>query len=78
MYLKKQNATEALSVTKVSLLTGPAYFEDSKEGIKKIITTLLRYVVPSGGTFTTQALQISDRPDAMQIDWGDNEQPSYY
>ena len=23
----------------------------------------------------TQALQISDRPDAMQIDWGENEQP---
>jgi hypothetical protein len=40
MYLKKQNATEALSVTKISLLTGPAYFEDSKEGIKKTITTL--------------------------------------
>lgn len=40
MYLKKQNASEGLSVTKVSLLTGPAFFEDSKEGVKKIITTL--------------------------------------
>lgn len=40
MYLKKQNAAEALSITKVSLLTGPAYFEDSKEGVKKIITKL--------------------------------------
>lgn len=36
-YLKEQNASNDLSVTKVSLLTGPAYFEDSKEGIKKII-----------------------------------------
>lgn len=40
MYLKKQNATKTISVTKVSLLTGSAYFEDSKEGVKKIITTL--------------------------------------
>lgn len=23
----------------------------------------------------TQALQISDRPDAMQIDWGESEKP---
>lgn len=37
MYLKKQNASEELSVTKISLLTGPAYFEDSKEGVKKVI-----------------------------------------
>ncbi len=40
MYLKKQNASEALSVTKVSLLTGPAYFEDSKIGVKKAIAAL--------------------------------------
>lgn len=40
MYLKKQNAIQGLSITKVSLLTGPAYFEDSKEGAKKIITAL--------------------------------------
>lgn len=39
IYLKKQNASEALFVVKVSLLTGPAYFEDSKEGIKKVIAT---------------------------------------
>jgi hypothetical protein len=35
IYLKKQNATEGLSITKVSLLTGPVYFEDSKKGVKK-------------------------------------------
>lgn len=40
LYLKKQNASEALSVTKISLLSGPAYFEDTKEGIRKVITTL--------------------------------------
>lgn len=39
-YLKKQNASNALTVTKVTLLTGPAYFEDSKDGIKKAISTL--------------------------------------
>lgn len=39
-YLKKLNASDALTVTKVTLLAGPAYFEDSKEGIKKVITTL--------------------------------------
>ncbi len=36
-YLKKQNATDALTVTKITLLCGPSYFEDSKTGIKKII-----------------------------------------
>ena len=40
MYLKKQNASEALLVTKISLLTGPAYFEDSKQGVKKVIAAL--------------------------------------
>jgi hypothetical protein len=39
-YLKKQNASDPLTVTKVTLLAGPAYFEDSKEGIKKAITNL--------------------------------------
>lgn len=39
MYLKQQNASNALSVKKISLLTGPAYFEDSKEGVKKTIRT---------------------------------------
>ena len=43
MYLKKQNASDALTVTKISLLTGPAYFEDSKEGIKKVISTKSNY-----------------------------------
>lgn len=37
MFLKKQNATDALSVTKISVLNGPAYFEDAKEGIRKVI-----------------------------------------
>lgn len=38
-YLTKQNASPVLSVTKVALLTGPAYFEDSKAGIKKVISS---------------------------------------
>lgn len=42
-YLRKQHASEALTVTKVSLLTGPAYFEDSKEGIKKVLTKEIRF-----------------------------------
>jgi hypothetical protein len=40
MYLKKQNASDALTVTKVTLLTDPAYFEDSKAGAKKMISSL--------------------------------------
>lgn len=36
-YLKIKNASDDLSVTKISLLSGPAYFEDSKEGINKVI-----------------------------------------
>lgn len=40
MYLKKQNASDGLTVTKVSLLAGPAFFEDTKEGVKKIIDAL--------------------------------------
>lgn len=39
MYLKQHNADDRLSVTKVSLLSGPAYFEDSKLGIKKALNT---------------------------------------
>jgi hypothetical protein len=39
-YLKKQNASDALSVKKVSLLTGPAYYEDSISGVKKALGTL--------------------------------------
>lgn len=39
-YLKAQNASDPLTVTKVTLLAGPAYFEDSKEGVKKVISSL--------------------------------------
>lgn len=39
MYLKKQNASDALTVTKITLLSGPSYFEDSKSGIKKMISS---------------------------------------
>ena len=39
-FLKTQNASNALTVTKVTLLAGPAYFADSKEGIQKVMTTL--------------------------------------
>jgi leucyl aminopeptidase len=40
MYLKEQNASGAPTVAKVTLLCGPAYLEDSKTGIKKVIATL--------------------------------------
>lgn len=40
MYLKQQKASDDLTVTKVTILTGPAFFEDSKNGIKKSIATL--------------------------------------
>lgn len=40
MYLKKQNASDALTVNKITLLSGPAYFADSKAGIKKVISSL--------------------------------------
>lgn len=36
-YLKQQNASEPLLVTKVTLLTGPAFFEDSKKGIAEVL-----------------------------------------
>jgi len=36
-YLKEKGASEPLTVTKLALLSGPAYFEDSQNGIKKII-----------------------------------------
>ncbi len=35
--LKNKKASEPLSVTRVTLLTGPAYFEDSKTGIKGVL-----------------------------------------
>lgn len=36
-YLKEKRASEPLTVTKITLLSGPAYFEDSQKSIKKII-----------------------------------------
>jgi hypothetical protein len=39
MYLKKQNASDDLTVSRISLLSGPSYFEDSKNGIKKLISS---------------------------------------
>jgi hypothetical protein len=38
LYLKKEGASDPLTVTKVTLLSGPSYFEDSKSGIKKVMT----------------------------------------
>lgn len=37
LYLKQHNASEALTVTKVTLLSGPSYFEDSKTGISEAL-----------------------------------------
>jgi hypothetical protein len=39
MYLKQQNASDVLTVTKITLLSGPSFFADSKAGIKKVIAT---------------------------------------
>jgi len=39
-FLKKQNASDDLTVTKITLLSGPSYFEDSKNGIKKVINSM--------------------------------------
>ena len=39
MYLYKQQASSPLTVKKVTLLAGPAFFEDSQSGIKKAIST---------------------------------------
>lgn len=39
-YLKKRGAFTPLTVTKVTLLAGPAYFEESKNGIKTALKTL--------------------------------------
>ncbi len=38
MYLNKQQAGSPLTVNKVTLLSGPAYFEDTMTGIKKVIS----------------------------------------
>lgn len=35
-YLKENNASDALTVTKLSLLSGPAFFEETVAGLKKI------------------------------------------
>lgn len=37
LFLKEQKASEALTVSKITLLSGPAFFEDSKRGIQKFI-----------------------------------------
>lgn len=37
-FLQQQNASQPLTVTKITLLTGPAFFEDSKEGVKKAVS----------------------------------------
>ncbi len=39
-YLKGKQASDALTVTKITLLAGPAYFEDSQNGIKKVIKVI--------------------------------------
>lgn len=39
-YLKNHKASEDLTVKKITLLSGPAFFEDSKQGIKKAINEL--------------------------------------
>ncbi len=38
-YLKEKQASEPLTVTKIMLLAGPAYFEDTQKGIKKVLET---------------------------------------
>jgi hypothetical protein len=39
-FLKKKNASDSSMVTKISLLSGPAYFEDSVAGIKKVVENI--------------------------------------
>src|SRR5580700_5078811 len=39
-FLKKKNASDSSMVTKISLLSGPAYFEDSIAGIKKVVESI--------------------------------------
>lgn len=38
-YLKDKRASDSLTVNKVSLLSGQAFFEDSKSGVQKVIQT---------------------------------------
>lgn len=40
-YLKSKNASESLTVTKITLLSGPAYLEDSIQGIKQALANEL-------------------------------------
>lgn len=40
-YLQTQKMAGPLSVSKVTLLAGPAYFEESKEGIQKVLSKTL-------------------------------------
>lgn len=37
-HLWEKQASQPLTVTKISLLSGPAYFEDSKKGMEKVIS----------------------------------------
>ena len=38
MFLKQRSASEPLTVTKLTLLSGPSFFSDSKAGIKKVLS----------------------------------------
>jgi hypothetical protein len=40
MFLYKQHASSRLNVKKLTLLAGPAFFDDTKTGIKKVIPSL--------------------------------------
>lgn len=46
-YLRSQNASDPLTVTKVSLLSGPPYYEDSKTGVRKAINAFNRNIIHS-------------------------------
>lgn len=39
-FLKQRGVSEAPTVTKITLLSGPAFFEDSKTGIRKVISSV--------------------------------------
>lgn len=39
-YLKERQASDPLTVTKITLLAGPAYFEDSQKAIEKVIKAI--------------------------------------
>jgi hypothetical protein len=46
-YLQERQASEPLTVAKVTLLAGPAYFEDSQKGIEKVIEELKKASQPA-------------------------------